>query len=137
MKIFLFKAERNKRWWTRFYDVPKKEQNKPSEFIAKPDPTATQPLYIGLHEGFTGNVTRVFVDGVRVFEGKPFCNPTLGRAKGLNLNCYSNSIVLKLEVPAQSISFSQVVDLTKGVGVGVSITSNKVELLQKNAFGYD
>jgi len=31
MKIFLFKAERNNRWWIRFYDVPKKEQNKPSE----------------------------------------------------------------------------------------------------------
>jgi hypothetical protein len=31
MKIFLFKAERSNRWWTRFYDVPKKEQNKPSE----------------------------------------------------------------------------------------------------------
>jgi len=27
MKIFLFKPERNNRWWTRFYDVPKKKPN--------------------------------------------------------------------------------------------------------------
>ena len=27
MKIFLFKPLKNNQWWTRFYDVPKKEQN--------------------------------------------------------------------------------------------------------------
>jgi hypothetical protein len=26
-KIFLFKPERNNRWWTRFYDVQREEQN--------------------------------------------------------------------------------------------------------------
>ena len=30
-KILLFRPERNGRWWTRFYDVPKKEQNQPVE----------------------------------------------------------------------------------------------------------
>jgi len=27
-KIFLFKPEKNNRWWTRFYDVEKEKQNK-------------------------------------------------------------------------------------------------------------
>ena len=30
-KILLFRFQGKDHWWTRFYDVPKKEQNKPSE----------------------------------------------------------------------------------------------------------
>ncbi len=92
---------------------------------------------IHLQGGFSGSTVIVSVDGREVYKGQPSTNPLLGLAKPIPTSAVSTRPVLNVSIPGKAINWTQEVDISKGVGIGISVVNGKINMRQARAFGYD
>jgi hypothetical protein len=101
-------------------------------------PQTAVPFGIDLQEGFDGSQVIVSVDGVVVYEGKATTNPVLGFAEGIRTEAQANATTVRVQIPTRDVDHFEQIDLSRGNGVGISITSDGVRVIQSpGGFGYD
>jgi len=99
--------------------------------------TGDESFFVHLQEGFSGESTRILVDGKLLFEGNPTTDPRLGLAEQFAGSTTSTRISVTIEIPGRNIKSTHSIDLTNGRGIGLSVANGKVRIIQADAFGYD
>jgi hypothetical protein len=102
-----------------------------------PTPATGHDFVIHLQEGFEGDDVLIRVDGALVYQDAPETNPVLGLAKTLSARAADKKIALTVEVPAQHINHTQILNLDDGLAVGISLHRGEVLVIQANGFGYE
>lgn len=93
-------------------------------------------LGIDLQEGFTGETTQIFINGVQVYIGQPTTNPALGLAEGIPVYLERPAtFTLRVKVLLRTIDQTFTIDPAQGTAIGLSIVQGKLEL-QQQASGF-
>lgn len=96
-----------------------------------------EPFFVHLQEGFSGEPTKISVDGKLIFEGNPKTDPLQGVAHELTGTASSTLINMTIEIPSKKIKSTHSFDLIKAKGFGISVVNGQISIVQANAFGYD
>jgi hypothetical protein len=108
-------------------------------FVLLPDPQAPHAFSVVLLSGFQGNIVRIRIDEREVFRGQPVDDPIAGPAYMFAYRTRQEQFLLDVRIPAQGITFEQLVNLASGQNVGLHISRDgEMKLIQSSkGFAFD